>query len=261
MHPRLFWLSVGFLAVRLMAADDLRVSTTVNGRSVSLPAGFSLQLAADSSLAPRPVSGSVDGRGRLFVTDSSGSAESPSEQIKHPNHRILRLDDTNHDGRYETVVVFAEHVMFPQGCLAYGRSVYVAAPPSIWRYTDQDGDGVADEAVEWWKGGTLTGCANDLHGPYLGPDGYIYWTKGAFAEQTHERPGRPAIHDKAAHIYRAKPDGTELELVMSGGMDNPVEVAFNKDGEAFSPAPSLISPNPGGGMASPTPSTAECMEK
>ena len=233
MHPRLSCLSAGFLAVHLMAADGPRVTTSINGHTFSLPAGFSLQLASEPSLTPRPVSASVDGRGRLFVTDSSGTAESPSEQIKHPSHRILRLEDTNHDGRYDKVIVFAEHVMFPQGCLAYGASVYVAAPPSIWRYTDKDGDGMADEAVEWWKGGTLTGCANDLHGPYLGPDGYIYWTKGAFAEQTHERPGRPAIHDKAAHIYRAKPDGSELELVMSGGMDNPVEVAFNKDGEAF----------------------------
>ncbi len=233
MPPKHSCLITGLLAFRLMAVDVPQASTSINGHSFSLPRGFSLQLAADASLAPRPVSASVDGRGRLFVTDSSGTAESPSEQIKHPSHRILRLEDTNHDGRYDKVVVFAEHVMFPQGCLAYGRSVYVAAPPSIWRYTDKDGDGVADEAVEWWKGGTLTGCANDLHGPCLGPDGYIYWTKGAFAEQTHERPGRPTIHDKAAHIYRAKPDGSELELVMSGGMDNPVEVAFNKDGEAF----------------------------
>ena len=47
--------------------------------------------------------------------------------------------------------------------------------------------------VEWFQGKTLTGCANDLHGPYLGPDGWIYWCKGAFAEQTYERPGQAAV--------------------------------------------------------------------
>ena len=66
----------------------------------------------------------------------------------------------------------------------FDGSLYVAAPPSIWKLTDTDGDGVADERVEWFQGKTLTGCANDLHGPYLGPDGWIYWCKGAFAEQT-----------------------------------------------------------------------------
>ena len=217
----------------MLGADSGRTEVTLNGHIFSLPAGFSIHLAAESATVPRPVSASLDGVGNLFVTDSSGTPEVPSEQLKHPSHRILRLTDTHHNGHYDQAVVFAEHVMLPEGCLAYQGSVYVAAPPSIWRFTDKNGDGVADEAVEWWKGGTLTGCANDLHGPYLGPDGYIYWTKGAFAEQTHERTGRSPIHDRAAHIYRAKPDGSELELVMSGGMDNPVEVAFNLDGEAF----------------------------
>ncbi len=231
--PHFIAAAIGILVAPIVGAETGRTNIALNGHSFSVPEGFSLQLAADSATVPHPVSASLDGIGNLFVTDSSGTPDVPSEQLKHPSHRVLRLADTHHDGHYDQAVVFADHVMFPEGCLACQGSVYVAAPPSIWRYTDKDGDGVADEAVEWWKGGTLTGCANDLHGPYLGPDGYIYWTKGAFAEQTHERPGRSPIHDRAAHIYRAKPDGSELELVMSGGMDNPVEVAFNLDGEAF----------------------------
>ena len=58
------------------------------------------------------------------------------------------------------------------------------------------------------QGKTLTGCANDLHGPYLGPDGWIYWTKGAFAEQTYERPGKPPLVTRAAHIFRRRPGET-----------------------------------------------------
>ena len=75
-------------------------------------------------------------------------------------------------------------------------------------------------------GKTLTGCANDLHGPYLGPDGWIYWTKGAFAEQTYERAGKPRLVTRASHIFRRRPGHTEIEPVMTGGMDNPVDVAF-----------------------------------
>lgn len=81
-------------------------------------------------------------------------------------------------------------MMFPEGAMWNNGSLYVAAPPSIWKLTDTTGMGVADKREEWFKGQTLTNCANDLHGPYAGPDGWIYWCKGAFAKQTYERPGK-----------------------------------------------------------------------
>src|SRR5690606_32551298 len=93
------------------------------------------------------------------------------------------------DGRFDRSRVFADRMMVPQGALFHEGSLYVGAPPEIWKLTDTDGDGVSDERVVWYDGKTLTGCANDLHGPYLGPEGRIYWTKGASAEQRHELDG------------------------------------------------------------------------
>jgi len=196
-----------------------------------IPDGFAVELAAGTDLIQRPVSASYDDQGRLFVTDSSGSNDKPSDQLQHPTARILRLEDTDGDGRFDNSVVFAQQVMFPQGCLWHDGWVYVAAPPSIWRFRDTNGDGESDQREEWWKGDTLTGCANDVHGPHLGPDGYLYWTKGAFAEQTHKLGNGRTLNDKAAHIYRARPDGSGLDVIMTGGMDNPVEVAFTAEGE------------------------------
>ncbi len=196
-----------------------------------LPDDFEVTLVAGTNLIQRPVSASFDDQGRLFVTDSSGSNDKPEDQLKNPTARILRLEDTDGDGRFDRTVIFAQQVMFPQGCLWHDGWVYVAAPPSIWRFKDTNGDGVADVREEWWKGETLTGCANDVHGPYLGPEGYIYWTKGAFAEQTHKLGNGRTVNDRAAHIYRSRPDGSDLEVVMNGGMDNPVEVAFTPEGE------------------------------
>jgi putative membrane-bound dehydrogenase-like protein len=202
-------------------------------QTFTVPDGFEVQLAAPPELVPRPVSASFDDQGRLYVTDSSGSNEKPEIQLANPDHRILCLEDNDGDGKFDRTTVFADKVMFPEGCLWYDGSVYVAAPPSIWKFTDTNGDGVADQREEWFPGKTLTGCANDLHGPYLGPDGYIYWTKGAFAEQTHKLGSGRILNDKAAHIFRARPDGSDLDVVMSGGMDNPVEVAFTPEGEVI----------------------------
>ena len=110
-------------------------------------------------------------------------------------------------------------------------SLYVAAPPHIWKFTDTNDDGVADKREVWFDGKTLTGCANDLHGPYRGPDGWIYWCKGAFAKQTYTLPSGRTFTTRAAHIFRARPDGSGIEPVMTGGMDNPVDTVFTPGGE------------------------------
>lgn len=216
----------------------------LNGHTFTLPAGFTIELAATSPLVDRPIVADFDEQGRLYVADSSGSNEKVDVQLMKKPHRIVRLEDSDGDGKYDKSVVFADKMMFPEGCMWYAGSLYVAAPPSIWKLTDTDGDGVADQRIEWFKGETLTGCANDLHGPYLGPDGWIYWAKGAFAKQTHQVNGKP-FTTRASHIFRARPDGSGIEPVMTGGMDNPVDVAFLPNGDRF--FTTTFFQHPGGG--------------
>lgn len=199
--------------------------------TVTVPQGFTVERVAEPPLVNRPIVADFDDEGRLYVADSSGSNDKVDKQLEERPHRIVRLEDVDGDGRFDKSVVFADKMMFPEGTMWFDGSLYVAAPPSIWKLTDTDGDGVADKREEWWQGKTLTGCANDLHGPYLGPDGWIYWTKGAFAEQTYERPGKPPMVTHASHILRRKPGDPAIDIVMTGGMDNPVDVAFTNSGE------------------------------
>ena len=203
------------------------------GQTLQVPAGFTVELVAGPPLVNRPISIAYDDLGRLYATDSSGLSERANVQFENKPHRIVRLEDTDGDGRFDRSVVFAENMMFPQGALFHEGSLYVAAPPHLWKLTDTNGDGVADERVAWYDGQTLTGCANDLHGPYLGPDGWFYWTKGAFAEQRHTLGNGKPFVTRAAHIFRARPDGTGLEPVLTGGMDNPVGVTFSPTGDRF----------------------------
>jgi putative membrane-bound dehydrogenase-like protein len=201
------------------------------GPAFTVPPGFVVERVAGPPLVDRPIVADFDDEGRLYVADSSGSNDRVEKQLADRPHRIVRLEDTNADGRFDKSVVFADKMMLPEGTMWLDGSLYVAAPPSIWKLTDTNGDGVADQREEWFQGLTLTGCANDLHGPYLGPDGWIYWTKGAFAQQTYERTPGPALVTRAAHVLRRRPGHPAIEVVMTGGMDNPVDVAFTPTGE------------------------------
>src|SRR5881392_1553077 len=228
-----------------LAFSCARGGSTQADPVLTVPAGFAVERVAGPPLINRPIVADFDDQGRLYVADSSGTNDKSDKQLAEKPHRIVRLEDTDGDGRFDKSAVFADKMMFPEGAMWFDGSLYVAAPPSIWKLTDTDGDGVADKREEWFQGKTLTGCANDLHGPYLGPDGWIYWCKGAFAEQTYERPGRKPLVTKAAHIFRCRPDGTGIEPVMTGGMDNPVKVVFTPGGERI--FTTTFFQHPGGG--------------
>ena len=207
--------------------------TVIGTRTLRVPDAFEVELAADPSLVGRPIAVARDEKGRLYVTDSGGMTERAEKQLEAKPHSIRRLEDIDSDGIYDRSTLFADKLMFPEGCLWHDGSLYVAAPPEIWKFTDSDDDGHAEKREVWFDGTTLTGCGNDLHGPYLGRDGRIYWCKGAFAEQKHDVANRSQFVTRSSHIFRAKPDGSEIEVVLTGGMDNPVNVAFHSSGERF----------------------------
>ena len=214
-------------SVERISASEFEFSS----QRFTVPDGFSVEVAAGPPLVDRPITFDFDEEGRLYVAESSGSNAPVADQLLLKPHRILRLEDSDGDGVFDSRTLFAEGMMLPEGTMWFRGSLYVAAPPSIWKLTDRDGDGIAEDRIEWFSGKTLTGCANDLHGPYRGPDGWIYWCKGAFAEQTYDLPNRPGWKTRASHIFRSKPDGTLLEPVLTGGMDNPVDLVFTDRGD------------------------------
>lgn len=224
---------LSLLLLVAMAIVAYAEEVTLDGHNFQLPDGFSIQQIAAPPLVQRPIHMCFDEQGVLYVTDSSGNTDKAPAQLKDPQHRVLRLVDTDGDGVFDESTIFADKLPFPEGILVHDGAVYVGAPPHIWKLRDTNGDHVADERTAWFDGGSIEGCGNDMHGPYRGPDGFFYWCKGAFAPQEHELSNGRMLKSSAAHIYRARPDGSQLEMVITGGMNNPVGLAFSETGERF----------------------------
>jgi len=231
--------------VSIAAAEDAtpttNASTATGLAAITVPEGFEVTLAAGQPLIERPMLAAFDDQGRLYVCDSAGVNLRGPELAKNPPHTIRVLEDTNGDGAFDRSSVFADKMLFPQGIVWHDGAIYCSSPPSFWKLTDTDGDGRCDQREELVTGFANTGVADDMHGGSLGPDGRLYWCAGRFPHEIR-RPGGPVVHKGTAPlILRAKPDGSELE-VLSGSQGNAVGVAFTREGDTFSSG-TYLAPN------------------
>jgi glucose/arabinose dehydrogenase len=119
------------------------------------------------------------------------------------------LEDVDGDGRYDRSRVFADRMVFPGGVLWHVGALYVTSAPSLWKLEDLDGDGTCDRRTEIVTGFGSTGNGADLHGPFLGPDGWLYFSDGRNGHRVTLGDGT-MWEGKAAAVYRCRTDGRSI---------------------------------------------------
>lgn len=221
------WGFVGALGAGL-ASPAIAATQTL---PAELPAGLELVIAAAPPTVTFPIMGCFDDRGRLYVGDAAGlNLDRKALDQQLPN-RVLRLEDRDGDGVFERSTVFADRMTFPQGACWLDGSLYVASPPGIWRLTDTNDDGVADERVMIVGGFDYTGNAADVHGPFLHPHGRLYWCHGRKGHRVVQRDGTLVHAGLASGVWSCRPDGSDVQWHSLASSDNPVEVDFTPEGQ------------------------------
>ena len=86
-----------------------------------------------------------DERRRLFISESAGFNLDEKQLAERRPNFIRMIEDTDNDGVFDRSTIFADKLMIPNGAQWLDGALYVAEPPGIWRFTDKDGDGVADQ--------------------------------------------------------------------------------------------------------------------
>lgn len=209
---------------------------------VKIPEGFVIEQIAGPSLVQHPLHITFDDKGRAYVTEMAGVNRNGKELEKDPPNSIKRLIDTDGDGIFDQANIFADKLTFPGGILWHQGSIYATSFPYLWKFTDTKNSGVADERTPLVGKFGSVGNGADLHGPQLGPDGWLYFCDGRNGHDLTMGDGTK-VQGRASGLYRCKPDGSKLERIFAGGMDNPVEVAFTPAGEPLV-CTNLIKSNP-----------------
>lgn len=226
-RPFLFAACISFTLTSCTRSDNKLTST------IEVPDGFIVEVAAGPDLVDYPMFAFVDETGRLFVYESTGNVyEKTEDAIKDPQFRIKLLEDVDGDGFYDKSTIYADKVGFPQGGVFYKGSLYASSAPELLKFTDTDGDGVADKREVLLSGWELNVNANSLIGPFMAPDGWLYVTSAIEGFDIMTKEGKQ-LKGETSRVWRVRPDGSDLQWISAGGMNNPVGLTFTGAGEVL----------------------------
>ncbi len=113
-------------------------------KTLKVPAGFKVELAAAEPLVDTPIAMSWDDQGRAYVVEMIGYMNDVNGAGEDkPICRIKRLESTKGNGIYDKATIFVDHLILPRAVMALGDGALVGEPPNLTWYHDKDDTGVA----------------------------------------------------------------------------------------------------------------------
>lgn len=174
--------------------------------------GMKVNLFASEAMFPElinPVQMAVCPDGHLYV---SVWPSYPHWNPTRPREdRILCLRDDDGDGVADRCVIFADELNSVTGFEFWGGGMLVAALPELWFLKDTTGDGKADYRVRMLQGLSSADSHHSANAMLLGPDGWLYWSRGIFNVAAIETPTR-TFRSGATGVHRFNPRTFEMEF-------------------------------------------------
>lgn len=126
-------------------------------KTIQLPEGYRIELVASEPMIQEPVAITWDGNGIMYVAEMRTYMQDINATNENePLSSIIRLEDTDGDGRMDKHTVFIDSLVLPRMMLALDDRLVVAETyaASLFTYRDTNNDGVADEKVEVYHNDT-----------------------------------------------------------------------------------------------------------
>lgn len=196
-------------------------------KKFKLPEGFEINLVAAEPDIQKPLNMQFDEKGRIWLTCS---VEYPyAAPLDKPARDSIRvLEDTDGDGRFEKVTVFADGLNIPIGIYPWKGGCIAWSIPNIWHFEDTDGDLKCDKRTVLYGPFDHT---RDVHGNCnafrRGFDGWVYACHG-FNNDSHVK-GKDGheVHLNSGNTFRFKLDGSRIEHFTHGQV-NPFGMCFDE---------------------------------
>jgi mono/diheme cytochrome c family protein/glucose/arabinose dehydrogenase len=150
-----------------------------------LPPGYRMEPVLAEPIVEDPAQIAFDGNGRMFVVELRGYFQTAEGiDLIPPIGRISLHQDRDNDGIYEHHTVFVDNLVFPRFVTPFGANAILTMETNaddVWKYTDTDGDGVADKrelfTTSFGRAGNMESQQASL---FWAMDNWMYSTVNAF---------------------------------------------------------------------------------
>ncbi|MCA9228851.1 MAG: hypothetical protein KDA47_24715, partial [Planctomycetales bacterium] len=168
---------------------DQPLPPTEAARTMIVPEGFQVTLFAGEPDVRQPIGFCIDDRGRLWIAE----AYNYPHHGTRPGDRIVILEDTDHDGRFDRRKVFYDKLNYVTGIEVGFGGAWVMSPPNFYFIPDRNGDDEPDDEPQVLLDGfgNHANAHNLANGFAWGPDGWLYGTHGRTNWSRLGKPGTP----------------------------------------------------------------------
>ena len=202
--------------------------------ALSMAPGYRIELFASEREYPElanPVQLSFDNAGRLWVAVMPSYPHyRPGDS--RPDDKLLILEDTDRDGRADTLLVWADGLHIPAGFEFAPEGVYVSQGTNLVLLSDSDGDDRADRKEIILSGFDDHDTHHVISAFTADPSGAIYMAEGVFLHTNVETPYGP-VRGTNGGFYRYSPQRRHLERTAQLSIPNPWGIAFDEWGQVF----------------------------
>lgn len=237
------------------------LSPAEGAKAITLPPNFAAHVFAAEPDVVQPIAFALDPRGRVWVAEGRTYPKRKSHPPKEPltppaagetgwtptpahradifggDDRILVLEDTDGDHKFDKKTVFLENVNLISGLEVGFGGIWIGAAPYLMfvPVTDWENPKPAGDPRILLDGWDYAADTHETLNTFTwGPDGWLYGCHGVFCPSHVGTPGTPMERRQRVDcaVWRYHPVRHEFE-VFSEGTSNPWGIDFDQHGQLF----------------------------
>ncbi len=171
--------------------------------------GFVVEQMAAEPLVMDPIAFAWGPDGKLWVVEM-GDYPLGLDGKGKAGGRVVYLEDSKGDGKYDKRTVFLDNLPFPTGVLPWRKGVLITCAPDILYAEDSDGDGKADVRKVLFTGFHEGNQQHRVNSLAWGLDGWVYCANGDSGGRIRSSKTGKVVNISGRDV-RLRPDTGEVE--------------------------------------------------